>query len=67
MTYSFKKGLGKGLASAITFALGLAAFAGFSDVSLWDLVETYIKPILGSMTVAGALTIALNYIKVKSK
>lgn len=67
MTYSLKKGLGKGLNSAIIFALALAAFAGFSDVSLWELVETYVKPILGSMTVAGALTMAQNYFKVKTK
>lgn len=65
--YSFTKGLGKGLVSLLAIAGAFIALAGFSDLTLWGLLEQYLKPILGSLTVGGAITMLLNYIKVKSK
>jgi endonuclease V-like protein UPF0215 family len=62
-SYSFKKGLAKGAYSALGALIVLTAFAGFNDVSIWALLETYLKPVIGSMTVAGAITIARNYVK----
>lgn len=67
MEYSFTKGLGKGAVSALTIAAAMVAFAGFSDLTIWGLLETYLKPVLGSLSVGGAITIALNYVKVKTK
>ncbi|MFA6158907.1 MAG: hypothetical protein WC763_04795 [Candidatus Paceibacterota bacterium] len=65
-TYSFKKGFIKGLISVITIVIALIAFAGFSDLTIWGLLEQYIKPLLGTLTVGGAFTMLLNYIKVKN-
>lgn len=67
MQYSFSKGLSKGLVSALTIAAAMVAFAGFSDITIWGLLEQYLKPILGSLTVGAAITMLINYIKVKSK
>lgn len=67
MTYSFTKGLSKGLVSVLVVGGAIIAFAGFSDLTIWGLLEQYLKPLLGSLTVGGALTVAINYIKVKSK
>ena len=64
-TYSFKIGFWKGMLSLLAIGGALLAFAGFSDISLWTLVETYIKPLLGSLTVGGVITIAVNYFKFK--
>lgn len=63
--YSFKKGLWKGLGTVAMIATSLVVLSGLSDLTLWVLLETYIKPILGTLTVGGTLTIAMNYIKVK--
>jgi len=65
--YSFKIGFKKGLIAALTAAASLAAFAGFSDVTLWDLVVEYIKPVLGSVTVGGLFAMLLNYIKIRKQ
>lgn len=67
MQYSFKKGFGKGLVSLIAIAGAMIAFAGFSDLTIWGLIEQYLKPVLGSLTVGGAITMLLNYIKVKNQ
>lgn len=64
-TYSIKKGLKKGAITFLTVAGTWVAFTGFSDVQLWVLAESYLKPVLGSMTVGVAITMTLNYIKVK--
>ncbi len=61
--YSLSKGIAKGITSALTIAASLAVFAGLSDVTLWDLVVTYVKPVLGSLTVGGLITVALNWVK----
>lgn len=65
--YSFTKGLGKGLVSLLAIAGAFIAFAGFSELTLWGLLEQYLKPVLGSLSVGGAITMLLNYIKVKSQ
>lgn len=67
MEYSFTKGLGKGALSLIAITGAMVAFAGFSDLTIWGLLEQYLKPILGSLTVGGAITMLVNYIKVKTK
>lgn len=64
-TYSFKKGLLKGLLSLVSIIGALTAFAGFNDVSIWDLVSHYLQPLIGSLTVGGAIVIAVNYLKFK--
>lgn len=65
--YSFKIGLGKGAIQLLTVAGALIAFAGFSDISIWSLVEQYIKPVIGSLSVGGAIAVAINYIKFKTQ
>jgi hypothetical protein len=65
--YSLKKGLTKGAISLLTVAAAWVAFTAFSDVTLWSLLENYLKPVLGSVTVAGAITMAINYLKVKAQ
>ncbi|MER0170338.1 MAG: hypothetical protein DU489_06990 [Nitrosomonas sp.] len=66
MEYSFKKGLSKGAMSILVVTVSLVTFAGFHDVTIWGLLEQHLKPLLGSVTVGGALTMALNYIKIKN-
>jgi len=66
MQYSISKGFKKGLLTAMTVGASFIAFAGFSDVSIWGLIVTYIQPIVGSMTVGGLITIVLNFVKVKT-
>lgn len=55
----------KGLWGAIAVAGAWAAFAGMSDVTIWGLLETYLKPLLGSITVGGVIIMAKNYISIK--
>jgi hypothetical protein len=64
-TYSFKIGLTKGLLQLLTVAGALIAFAGFSELAIWDLVEQYLKPVIGSLTVGGVIAIAINFVKFK--
>ena len=63
--YSFKKGLYKGLITMVTAFGVIAAFTGFADLSLWGLLETYLKPLLGSLTLGGLFTLTSNWLKVK--
>ena len=65
MEYNFTKGLGKGLKFVLTALAGLALVTGFSDLTIWSLLEEYLKPIISSLTVGGILTILLNYTKIK--
>lgn len=65
--YSFKKGLTKGAISLLAIIGSMLAFAGFSDLTVWSLVEQYLKPVLGSLTVGGVITMVINYIKIKNQ
>ncbi len=67
MKYSFKIGFWKGVVSAGIILLAIIAFFGFSDMTIVSIIETYIFPVLGSMTIGGAITMLLNYAKVRSK
>jgi hypothetical protein len=48
---SLKKRLAKAALSLIAVVGAVVAFAGFSDMTIWDLVVTNVKPVLGSLTV----------------
>jgi len=61
--YSFKKGLAKGLVAMLMAAAAIVGFAGFADFTLWELIEQYVKPLLGGVTVAGVLKFAINFVK----
>lgn len=63
MSYSFKKGLVKGVYGALGAAIFVVSFTHFADVSIWALLEIYLKPLLGSMTIAGLLVLGKNFIK----
>lgn len=65
--YSFKKGLSKGAISLLSIAGAFVVFSGLSDLSVWDLVVKYIQPLIGSLTVGGLITIAVNYLKFKTQ
>lgn len=67
MNYSFKKGIIKGLVSLLSIGGSFLALTVFSDMTLWGLLEQYVKPLIGSLTVGGLITVAINYLKVKSK
>jgi hypothetical protein len=62
-SYSLKKGVGKGLVSLLSVAGALVAFTGLSDVTLVSLIEDYIFPVIGSLTVGGAVAVAVNFVK----
>ena len=65
--YSIKKGLYKGLGFATTALVTILIVSGLSDVLIWDLIVTYIKPIVGTLTVGGLVTMASNYAKFRYK
>ena len=65
-TYSFKRGFYKGFLSMLTFAGAILAFTKFGDISIWSLLEEYLKPTLGAMTISGAITMLINWVKFKS-
>lgn len=65
-TYSLKRGFYKGFLSLISVAGFLVAFAKFGDIQIWALLEEYLKPILGAMTISGAITMLMNWVKFKS-
>lgn len=62
-TYSFKKGLGKGLLSLLTVAGSIVALVGFNDVNILDFIVAQVKPLIGALTVGGAITVAINWVK----
>lgn len=65
--YSFKIGFTKGLLSLLSIAGAFVAFVGFSDLTLWELLETYVKPLVGSLTIGGLITMLVNYIKIRKQ
>jgi hypothetical protein len=65
--YSFWRGFFKGLVSLLAIGGAIVAFAGFSDLQIWELAEKYLKPLVGSLTVGGAITMAINYFKIRYK
>lgn len=65
-TYSLKKGFYKGLLSLVSVAGFLIAFTKFGDLSIWSLLEEYLKPVLGAITISGAITMLMNWVKFKS-
>lgn len=64
-TYSFKKGIIKALLSLLSIVGAGIAFTTFADIMLWDLLEQYLKPVLGGLTVGGTITLLVNFLKVK--
>lgn len=61
--YSYKIMFRKAASYAVGVLLMLAVFAGFSDLTIKDLIEQYLFPVLGTMTVGGALRAAKNWLK----
>ena len=61
--YSLLKGLGKGLISLVALAGAFIAFAGFSDVTIQDLIVEHVFPLLGGLTAGGAITVLVNWLK----
>lgn len=64
-TYSLKKGGIKFIISVLTIVGAGLAFTAFADMTLWGILEKYLKPILKGLTVGGSITLILNYLKVK--
>lgn len=67
MKYSFKIGLRKGLETALLTSLAVVAMVGVADQDLWALAEQYVQPYLSGVTVAGVITMVMNYVKIKRK
>ncbi len=65
MKYSLAKGLGKGITWVLTVAVSFLVVSGYSDISVWGLLEKYAKPALDTLTIGAILTMILNYVKVK--
>lgn len=65
-SYSFGKGLTKGAIGVLTVVASMLALTAFSDLSLWGLLETYLKPVLGSLTVGGLVAMAINWLRFRS-
>ena len=63
--YNLKTGLLKGVKFALTALVAIVAVTGFSDVTLWDLLEKYLKPLVGTLSVGGLLIVVQNWVKVK--
>ena len=63
-TYSWKKGLLKGLGGALTVATGFITFAGLSDVTLVDLLNQWL-PLVGSASLGFIVRMAKNWIKLQ--
>lgn len=65
--YSLKRGIIKGLISLLSIIGFGLAFTAFSDMTLWGLCEQYLKPILGSLTIGGLITLLVNWLKFRIK
>lgn len=64
--YSFKKGLGKGIISMLAILSGILMMnSQIADINIFDFVVNHLRPIVGSLTVGAAVTMLLNWTKVK--
>lgn len=63
MNYSYTKGIVKGVVSGLTVLAAIVTFAGFSDMTVWSLLEQYVRPALASITVGGLIAFSINWIK----
>lgn len=61
--YSFKKSVGKGLIFILQAVAAILVVTGIAEISIWDLIVEYVKPIVGTLTLGGAIAIATNYVK----
>lgn len=61
--YSFKKSFGKAVMFVLQAAAALVVVTGFSEITIWQLIEEYIKPIVGTLSIGGILAVATNYVK----
>lgn len=61
--YSLLRGVGKGLISLLSIGATLLALTTFSDLTIAGLVQTYLFPVLGSLTVGGVVTVIINWVK----
>lgn len=66
-TYSFSKGLGKGITYVLVGVASLLVVTGVSDLTITDLFTTYVQPFVGTLSVGAILTIVINWLKVRSK
>lgn len=64
--YSFKIGFFKVLIGIVSGVLLFLTFAGLSDLTIWGLLEMYLKPVLGTLSVAGVFAGLLNALKFKA-
>ena len=62
-TYSFKKGLVKGLLWVLNAAGVFLVMSGFSDVQVWDTIAKYGEVIFGGLTFGGLIVIVTNFVK----
>lgn len=67
MKYKLSIGVRKALETILLSTIALVTMLGLADVDLWQLADEYIRPYLSGVTVAGLLTLATNYIKIKRK
>lgn len=61
--YSFKKSIGKGVMFVLQATAAVLVVTGASEISVWDLIEKHIQPLIGALSVGGALALATNYVK----
>lgn len=61
--YSYKKGLGKGALIALKALAGILIFAGVADLHITDLIQQYLFPLIGGVTLSGLLGLATNFVK----
>lgn len=70
-TYSFTKGLQKAVVGAAVAGLAIsgavlyAAFPDLANLSIADLLASQAHMIFGTVTIGGAITLVVNYIKVR--
>jgi hypothetical protein len=61
--YSVKKSIGKGVLFFLQGAAAVLVVTGFAEISIWDLIVQYVKPIVGTLTLGGLIALTTNYVK----